>query len=146
MKKKEFLDALRDQLSGQLPEQKVNSHIKYYQEYFETQIKNGSTEEEVLEKLGSPLLIAKTLLDTAEEDVYYMEQEETYSYDTTPEEKSSYHHRSYKLDLTTWYGKAIVIILAVLVIIGLFIVIGTLLPIAAVIALVLFIYSKIRKS
>lgn len=146
MKKKEFLDTLKDQLSGHLPEQKVYSHIKYYQEYIETQIKNGSTEEAVLEKLGSPLLIAKTLLDTAENDDYYMEQEETYGYETPSEEKPSYQHKSYKLDLTTWYGKAIVIILAVLVIIGLFIVIGTLLPIVAVIALVLFVYSKIRKS
>lgn len=146
MREKEFLDTLKDQLSGYLPEQKVNSHIKYYKEYIETQIKNGSTEEEIIKKLGSPLLIAKTLLDTAEEDVYYMEQEEVKHYETPPKENQSFHHKSYKLDLTTWYGKVIVIIFAVIVIIGLFIVIGTLLPIAAIIALVLFIYSKIRKS
>lgn len=144
MDKKEFLDTLRSQLTGHIPDQKVNSHLKYYQEYIDTQIKNGSTEQEVLEKLGSPLLIAKTLLDTDEGEGFYVETEE--AYEVPPEQKQPYHHRSYKLDLTTWYGKAIVIILAVLVIIGLFIIIGTLLPIVAVIALVLFVYSKIRKS
>lgn len=144
MDKREFLDTLRSQLSGHLPDQKIQSHLIYYQDYIDTQIRNGSNEQEVLEKLGSPLLIAKTLLDTDEGESYYMEHED--SYETPSEEKTSYKHKSYKLDLTTWYGKAIVIIVAILVIIGLFVIIGTLLPIAAVIALILFIYSKFRKS
>lgn len=64
MNKKEFLDGLREQLTGQMTEEKIQSHIRYYQEYIEVQMKNGKSESDVIGSLGTPQLIAKTLLDT----------------------------------------------------------------------------------
>ena len=63
-KKKEFLDILYEQLSGQMPEGNVAAHVQYYRNYIEDAVTQGRTETEVLNELGDPRLIARTLLDT----------------------------------------------------------------------------------
>ena len=64
MDKKEFLDILRSQLSGQMSEQQIAAHIQYYSSYIEARTAAGNSESEVLRELGDPRLIARTLLDT----------------------------------------------------------------------------------
>ena len=64
MDKKEFLDILRSQLSGQMSEQQIAAHIQYYSSYIEERTAAGNSESEVLRELGDPRLIARTLLDT----------------------------------------------------------------------------------
>lgn len=62
MTKQEFLDGLRRSLTGGLEASDVNEHINYYSQYIDSQIRMGSSEEEVMASLGEPRLIAKTLL------------------------------------------------------------------------------------
>lgn len=62
MSKQEFLEGLRRSLTGGLEPQEVNDHVRYYSEYIESQIRMGKTEEEIMNSLGEPRLIAKTLL------------------------------------------------------------------------------------
>ena len=62
MSKQEFLDGLRRSLSGGLEVQVINEHIRYYSDYIDSQIRMGTSEEEVMASLGEPRLIAKTLL------------------------------------------------------------------------------------
>ena len=64
MDKSEFLEILREQLSGQMQEGKLAAHVRYYQDYIEEQVRNGRGEADVLAELGDPRLIAKTLMDT----------------------------------------------------------------------------------
>ena len=64
MDKNEFLDILRSQLSGQMPEGQINTHIQYYRNYIEERMQSGNSESEVMRELGDPRLIARTLLDT----------------------------------------------------------------------------------
>ena len=64
MDKKEFLDILYNQLSGQMPEGNVAAHVQYYRNYIEDEQQKGRTEDEILTELGDPRLIARTLLDT----------------------------------------------------------------------------------
>ena len=45
-------------------EGKIAAHIRYYEDYIQSQVRNGRTEKEVLEELGDPRLIARTLLAT----------------------------------------------------------------------------------
>ncbi len=60
MTKKEFLELLRENLEGNIPSSEIDENIRYYRDYIE----NGEeTEEEALEKLGEPNLIAKTVID-----------------------------------------------------------------------------------
>ena len=62
MNKNEFLSQLKMQLSFSLDKQKIEENIKYYRDYIENEIKNGKSEQEVLNELGSPNLIAKTIV------------------------------------------------------------------------------------
>lgn len=63
MTKNEFLELLRNTLLGQLPDLEIQSNIKYYEEYIRTEGLKAS-EEEVINQLGDPRLIAKTIIDT----------------------------------------------------------------------------------
>ncbi len=65
MNRTEFVQTLRRSLSGKMSYQEVNEHIEYYENYFDTESAHGKTESEILEKLGDPRLIAKTILQTS---------------------------------------------------------------------------------
>ena len=62
MSKQEFLDGLRRSLASGMESQEINEHINYYSQYIDSQIRMGTSEEEVMTSLGEPRLIAKTLL------------------------------------------------------------------------------------
>ena len=62
MTKQIFIDSLRRSLSGSLDYTVVNEHVQYYSDYIDAQIRQGKSEGQVMEELGDPRLIAKTLL------------------------------------------------------------------------------------
>lgn len=66
MTKKEFLQELRIALQGQVPQAQVNEHLQYYDNYIMEESRKGRTEEQVIESLGSPRLIAKTIHQTSD--------------------------------------------------------------------------------
>lgn len=65
MSKREFIDRLRAALNGRVPSTLVMDNINYYEEYINTEVRKGKTEEEVLASLGDPRLIAKTIIQTS---------------------------------------------------------------------------------
>ena len=71
MTKGEFLMTLRKKLAGEIPPQDVERNLQYYDKYITDAVRNGKTEEQVLEELGSPLLIAKTIIDTCGQEERY---------------------------------------------------------------------------
>lgn len=87
MTKREFLDTLRIQLEGALAPSQIEGHLHYYNEYISEAVASGKTEQEVLAELGSPALIAKTILNTAgaaqaSENYDSAYQQNGYGYDT----------------------------------------------------------------
>ena len=52
MNKQEFVDRLRMALNGRVSPGLVMDNVNYYQDYINTEIRKGRTEEEVLESLG----------------------------------------------------------------------------------------------
>lgn len=68
MSKEEFLKTLGRRLAQTLPQDQVTGHIRYYDQYIEEQKAAGRTEQQVLEELGDPLLIARTIMDTSPEE------------------------------------------------------------------------------
>ena len=64
MTKAEFLEMMEQKLTGELDENTVAKTLRYYSEYIDSETRKGRSGEEVLEELGSPLLIARTILDT----------------------------------------------------------------------------------
>ncbi len=67
MSKDEFLNTLARRLAQTLPQSRVTEHVRYYDQYIEGQKASGKTEAQVLEELGDPLLIARTIMDTTPE-------------------------------------------------------------------------------
>lgn len=65
MAKQEFIDKLRLALNGKVSADVITENIQYYEDYINTEIRKGKSEEEVLEALGDPRLIARTIITTS---------------------------------------------------------------------------------
>jgi len=64
MRKQEFLDKLRAALSGKVSSGLVMENMQFYEDYINTEIRKGKSEDEVLAALGDPRLIARTIIET----------------------------------------------------------------------------------
>ena len=62
MGKIEFLRILQASLAGKVSAKIVNENVSYYEDYINTQIRMGRTEEAIMDQLGDPRLIAKTIV------------------------------------------------------------------------------------
>lgn len=163
MSKNEFLELLRAALSGEIPDLEIESNMKYYEEYIRTE-GNKTSEEEVINQLGDPRLIAKTIIDTyqlshepmfhnanrrksfynaeSSNDNKYEGYKEGYNYDTNKSKDSNSRNFSFNVSTSlTWIQKALIITIIVLLIIVLIFVGGVLLNILFTVAIpLLFIY------
>ncbi|WP_160560981.1 DUF1700 domain-containing protein [Parablautia muri] len=63
MTKQEFLTELQRALNGRMGSRAAAPHISYYQEYIEIEMRKGLKEEEVINSLGSPRLLGKSIGD-----------------------------------------------------------------------------------
>lgn len=128
MNRTEFLDTLRSQLSGQMHEGKVAAHVRYYEDYIQSQVRSGRDEQQVLDELGDPRLIARTLLDT-DVDNGQLDYEEysTYSDDAQNTQSSSRNHvHVWRFD--TWYSKLLGVVLLLIVVFLLFHILVAVIP------------------
>lgn len=63
MTRNEFVDQLQRTLAGGLGSGQVAEHVRYYQDYIDSEIRKGQTEEEILGMLGDPRLLAKSIIE-----------------------------------------------------------------------------------
>lgn len=62
--KESFIKELSDALSGSVPSDKYYEVIHYYEGYFSDEAKKGKSEEQICASLGSPRLIAKSIIES----------------------------------------------------------------------------------
>ena len=157
MSKTEFLDILYNQLSGQMPEGSVAAHVQYYRNYIEDEQQKGLTETDILNDIGVTRLIARTLLDTevgagnpqngSTYSAIYNEADSDYNeYDSSDSARGHVKKHSFKLDLSTWYGKVAVILIAAVVLLLLVTILGILIPVVIVAGVIMYIVSQFRKQ
>ena len=65
MKKTEFLKELEAALRGEVSPELISENLRYYDNYISQETSKGRSEEEVTEEIGSPRLIARTIIDTS---------------------------------------------------------------------------------
>lgn len=65
MTRSEFMDSLHRALAGNLTSSTVNENMRYYEEYFDTQLRSGKSEAEITAGLGEPRLLAKTIIQAS---------------------------------------------------------------------------------
>ena len=63
MNKEDFLRGLQNALSGEVPPMVVRDNLRYYDDYIRTEIQKGRGEDQVMEELGDPRPIARTIID-----------------------------------------------------------------------------------
>lgn len=63
MNRIEFMEKLQRALASGLSDRQVTENVRYYQEYVDTEIRKGRSEEEVLAGLGDPRLLAKSIIE-----------------------------------------------------------------------------------
>ena len=108
MEKMEFLNVLRIHIQGVDDIAFVNDTMNYYENYIETEIRKGKSEEEVINKLGDPRLIAKSIL--ASRSV----EPETEGYNESMGDEGTPFVDDKRLHFTTKKGRVIKIPLALL--------------------------------
>ncbi|HJC05776.1 MAG TPA: hypothetical protein H9704_06430 [Candidatus Enterocloster excrementipullorum] len=65
MSKAEFLQGLRNELEGRVPYSVIQENLNYYDSYISKETAGGTPEEAVIEALGGPRIIARTIVDAA---------------------------------------------------------------------------------
>ena len=63
MTRQEFIRKLQEALNGKLDAATIQDHLKFYDDYIIEEMRKGKSEQEVLELLGDPWAIAKTIVD-----------------------------------------------------------------------------------
>ena len=128
MTRQEFIRKLQEALNGKLDAATIQDHLKFYDDYIIEEMRKGKSEQEVLELLGDPWAIAKTIVDasdgTDEEVVYENRSPFNNSYNQTTQAQNSYtgygqkdeygtehsygSYHEFRLD--TWWKKALLIL------------------------------------
>lgn len=105
MNKQEFVDRLRMALNGRVSPGLVMDNVNYYEDYINTEIRKGRTEEEVLESLGDPRLIARTIIQTNGGDNRSGYRNTVYGNGEYREAAGQNLHHSYTENAEDGYGK-----------------------------------------
>ena len=66
MKKEEFIRELVLELKHNVSEEVILEQKRFYEEYIQSEVRGGKTEEEVIASLSEPRLLAKSIIDAAE--------------------------------------------------------------------------------
>lgn len=65
MSKQEYVRCIEKALVGKVSAQELRDTVEYYRDYIDMEIRKGKSEQEVLEALGDPRLLAKTIAMTS---------------------------------------------------------------------------------
>ena len=119
MNKQEFIDRLRAALNGRVAPGVVTENVNYYEDYINMEIRKGKREDEVLQMLGDPRLIARTIIQTNGTDGQESYRESTYqsygNYDNESPDRINKQLRTLRLPAWLW---TVIGILILLVIVG----------------------------
>lgn len=130
MTKEEFIRGLREALAG-APDSIIIENVNYYSQYIDGELGKGRTLEAVMEELGEPQWIAKSILDACTGNTRasesaggfggaydYSRGGAAYGSDGEGNYRSDYENqgpRIHRIDLNKWYVKALFIAIPVLI-------------------------------
>ena len=144
MTKHEFLEKLRVALSGRVTADIVTDNLHFYEDYINTEVRKGKSEEQVLSALGDPRLIAKTIVETKGESSAEEAENNTARRNVwgMGEEGQEHFRKGIRVPAVLWL--VIVILIVVLILSAVFSVITAILPVILPIFLVLLAVKVFR--
>ena len=88
MSKYEFLDGLKKALASTNDQRLINENYEFYRNYIEEELKKQRSEEEIMQELGDPRLIAHSIKEAAGIDDEFAYEEEAKTFYNTYSEGS----------------------------------------------------------
>lgn len=137
MTKFEFTENLRKALSGRVNYNVVNDNVSYYENYIDTEVRKGRSEQEILEELGDPRLIAKTIIEA--------EKAGGTAPDRVSGEEREHRSGGRVLRIPSWLFLIILLLIAVVILHVVGIVLSALLPIAIPVFLICLLIRYFRR-
>ncbi len=134
----EFTKILRKTLSGRVSHEIVNENVAYYETYIDTEIKKGRSEREILQELGDPRLLAKTIIDTTDERETVLED------DAKTSSRGFFSGRLVRLPVWLFMLVAVLAVILIFHVVGF--VLSLVLPIAVPVALVVLAVRYFRRK
>ncbi len=122
MTRGEFLDRLGESLEGELNESEIQKQVAYYEQYIIEETKNGKNEETIIESLGDPWIIARSVISGVEMSGGY--QSEGYNTDIYGEEQYDSGEEAYRQDKVhvytfgKWWQKSLLVLAIVGILAG----------------------------
>lgn len=146
MNKEQFIDTLRRALYGKIDDYTLQDHIRYYEDYIRQEMGKGRTEQEVLQELGDPRLLARTIVETSSlknpDTVYTVDEEGQNSYGTS-EDRVKIH------TFTGWKATLLMVVVMAAIILFVVAILGLafyLLPIILVVGAVIWLFRWLTGS
>lgn len=134
----EFVQRLRSSLSGKVDTATLQEMISYYEDYFDIQLRSGKSEQMILDELGDPRLLAKSIIhaqnNKSTTETYDAETEKT-------KEKMRMHLGNRMIELPRWLFCIICVIVVMLVLYLVVSAISLLLPFILLFVAVGFLYQ-----
>lgn len=118
MDKRAFMEKLQRALAGGLNSIQVADNMRYYQDYIESEIRKGRSEADVLEQLGDPRLLAKSIIEANKRggESYGSNREYDEEVSDNSESRKKVKGFDYGLRLPFWLAMLIVTVMALIVI------------------------------
>lgn len=110
MSKEEFLRGLEEALAGEVPEAVIRENRNYYNSYISQEMSRGRTVDEIVDEIGEPRIVARTIIDSCEAagetgDGYGSYEDAGYS---GPQDREP--GKIHFLDLSKWYWKLLAVV------------------------------------
>lgn len=150
MNKEQFFSELEECLQGEVSDAEYRDSLSYYREYFSEQENLGKSEQEILDQLGSPRLIAHSIIDAhgLENQVSHGNSHYRDSYNGYQDPRQDYEEDVVNDPQPSPVGNALSKVGRIAVIIGVLLVLGMvlqfLLPVILVLIAVILISSFFR--
>lgn len=144
MNRYEFISILRTALTGKVPATTVEDNVQYYEEYIEVQLRQGKREEEILESLGDPRLLARTVIEANK----YAEGTDTYGsedYGEIPTGGGSKSFRQWYQERPNWLHRLMTILVTAFILFIVFTLLQALFPFLLVLFAAAWIYRLFRQ-
>ena len=158
MDRNEFVSTLRAFLTGEVSEFVVEDNVRYYDSYISQEIASGKSEAEVMESLGDPRLIARTIIDTQGQQEtdrqkdFYTQEEPEQGFHAEYNDDGGVDIKYKSFNFNTWYGKLLIAAAVILILALIFFVVGgilswvlpVLLPVLMIVWLLRLIFGSRR--
>ena len=160
MNREEFLRGLENALSGNVPPSVVRDNLRYYDDYIRSERQKGRSEADIMDELGDPRLIARTILDTTpgaaegEYEEYHPFGSFAGNSGRSSQQENAQQTQSggysgsgniHYYDLNKWYWKVLAVVIVILfftlvltIIGGILTLLIPLLPVIGIVALVIW--------